>query len=341
MAVSGPCSAPTHRLPPAPCALPHPLPPALQMRYAGIQEFLPHFDLPALDAETELAGPSSGGSTSGGAQLGSNGGGASYAGGAPLCSPLPALAIEPEPAAFTPPGGATAASRASDVSPPLSSPLPPVDQLLAGLDAAQRQQVAALLAEGQRAQCERDAALYRLDELEEEACLLRVLQRGEQEVEASTVDGEGGGGGGSAQPQLPPLGSPPSSLAHSRWPDQHGAAPAAADGRVLQGLLAGLSAAADDLVAAGSDGGRGGSPAAQLCRLLAELEVWVAAQGDQAAAEAAAAEDATQLLAAERREQRQRQVSASVEQRAARQERMLLEQYIGELEVGGGHWALG
>lgn len=196
---------------------------------------------------------------------------------------------------------------------------------------------------------ERDALLYRLDQLEQhireqqqvqQAQLMQHALQGQVQqgaaaaaahhgVEAGPGASVGSSGGGS---------SSPASAAHAaptgRVPSRR-RQPATAGERALASLQD-LGSLVDDAAAAGA-GGLAGGTAAQMRWQCAEMQAQVHGLCDQAAASAAAADQLQELLAAERAERgglQQRLAGAQRRQRAARQEQLLLSQHVGELEVG-------
>ena len=235
-------------------------------------------------------------------------------------------------------------------------------QLQAAL-AATQQQAAALLAELERSLHERDAALYRLDQMEQHLhAQQRQGQLTEQWPEPQAGD-EATPWAAETEPAAAgvPLTSPPASFGSSgstassptrpsplagavEWA-RHPAPteqplrrqrPGSPAGDRVQQLLQELSGLVVD-IAAGEAHAPGRKAAAQLQQYCAELQARVDILCDRAAASAAAADQLQQLLGeerGERRQQEQRAEAAARQQRAARHEQLLLQQHVTELEVG-------
>ena len=192
---------------------------------------------------------------------------------------------------------------------------------------------------------ERDALLYRLDQLEQHIREQQQAQQAQQARQAQQGEGQhgapavaahhgmeaspGASVGSSGDSSIPASATPPSRVPSRRRQ------PATAGERLLASLQD-LGSLVDDAAAAGA-GGLAGGTAAQLRRQCAELQAQIHGLCDQAAASAAAADQLQELLAAERAERgglQQRLAGAQQRQRAARQEQLLLRQHVGELEVG-------
>jgi hypothetical protein len=334
--------------------------PLLQSRYAGLADFVWQLDLSQLDQQGLAAASAAAAATADAAALlgcsSSPTGAASAAPGSALLLPFALPAVSSEPAS---PNAAAPASPGGDGA---GSPgqLLSAAQLQAALTATQ-QQAAALVTQLERSLHERDAALYRLDQLEQH---LRAQQSPGQLTEQwpEPLPGDGATpwatepAAAAAQPTSPPAsisGStassspagpspPPAALgwalrtAPAEQPLQRQRLGSPAGDRVQQ-LLQELSGLVVDIAAGEAQAPGGKAAAAQLQQYCAELQARVDILCDRAAASAAAADQLQQLLGeerGERRRQEQRAVAAARQQRAARQEQLLLQQHVTELEVG-------
>ncbi|PRW59547.1 hypothetical protein C2E21_2017 [Chlorella sorokiniana] len=200
--------------------------------------------------------------------------------------------------------------------------------------AASQHDVALLFMEMQRTQQERDALLYRLDQLEQHIREQQQAQQAEDQQQGFAAAASTHGAGASPGVSVGSSGSSPTHVAQITPPNRvpsRRRQPATAGERVLASLQD-LSSLIDDATATG---GLASGAASQLWQQCAELQAQVHGLCDQAAASAAAADQLQQLLAAERAERgdlQQRLAGAQRRQRAARQKQSLLRQHVGELE---------
>jgi hypothetical protein len=334
--------------------------PLLQSRYAGLADFVWQLDLSQLDQQGLAAASAAAAATADAAALR---GGSSSPTGSTGAAPGDALLLPfALPAASSEPASPDAAAPARPGGDGAGSPgqLLSAAQLQAALAATQLQ-ASALLTQLERSLHERDAALYRLDQLEQHLHAQQHQgQLTEQWPEQQTGDGATPGAiepaAAAAQPASPPASISGSTASSSpaapspppatvRWALRavlaeqplHQPRPGLPAGDRVQQLLQELSGLVVD-IAAGDPHAPGSKAAAvQLQQYCAELQARVDILRDRAAASTAAADQLQQLLCeerGERRQQEQRAAAAARQQRAARQEQLLLQQHVSELEVG-------